>query len=136
MPNEKGGSGGCLCGGVRYRVTGALIDVSACHCSQCRKTTGHFFASTTCSLEALKFDNEETLSWYESSAGAHRGFCSHCGSSLFWRRASEDKIDILAGTLDKPTGLKTLDHIFTANKGDYYEIAGDLPQYPQHRGAR
>ena len=136
MPNEKGGSGGCLCGGVRYRVTGPLIDVSACHCSQCRKTTGHFFASTTCSLEALKFDNEETLSWYESSAGAHRGFCSRCGSSLFWRLAKEDKIDILAGTLDAPTGLKMADHIFTANKGDYYEIAGGLPQYPQHRNTR
>ncbi len=136
MPNEKGGSGGCLCGGVRYLVKGALSDVAGCHCSQCRKTTGHYFATTTCSLDALKFETEETLSWYESSEGAHRGFCARCGSSLFWRRATEDKIDILAGTLDSPTGLAMVDHIFTADKGDYYEIADGLPQYPQHRGAQ
>ncbi len=136
MANEKGGSGGCLCGGVRYLVKGALSDVSACHCSQCRRTTGHFFAATTCALDALKFEVEETLSWYESSHGAHRGFCTRCGSSLFWRRATEDKVDILAGTLDSPTGLAMIDHLFAADKGDYYEIADGLPQYPQHRGPR
>ncbi|KKN84871.1 hypothetical protein LCGC14_0283960 [marine sediment metagenome] len=129
MPTEKGRSGGCLCGGVRYRVKGALIDVSACHCSQCRKTTGHFFASTTCSLEALKFENEETLSWYESSTGAHRGFCSRCGSSLFWQPDEQDATGILAGSLDQPTGLNTMGHIFVGEKADFYEISDPLPQF-------
>lgn len=133
MPNEKGGSGGCLCGGVRYRVNGPVTDVGACHCSQCRRTTGHFFAATTCAKADLTLEADETLAWYASSPGVGRGFCSHCGSSLFWHREDGDRIDILAGTLDAPTGLKLVDHIFVANKGDYYEIADGLPQYPQRK---
>jgi hypothetical protein len=131
MPNEKGGSGGCLCGGVRYRVDGPLSDVGACHCSQCRKTTGHFFVATSCERSALHFESDETLAWYDSSPKARRGFCSRCGSSLFWQGNGRDDIDILAGTLDMPTGLKMTDHIFVADKGDYYEIADGLPQYAQ-----
>ena len=131
MPNEKGGSGGCLCGGVRYRVDGRLDDVGACHCSQCRRTTGHYFVSTTCDRSALAFKADETLAWYRSSPGARRGFCSRCGSSLFWERLGEDRIDILAGTLDQPTGLTMTDHIYVADKGDYYEIADGLPQFAQ-----
>lgn len=132
MPNEKGGSGGCLCGGVRYRVEGRLDDIGACHCSQCRKTTGHFFAATSCERAALTFEADETLAWYRSSPGARRGFCFRCGSSLFWERIGEDRIDILAGTLDQPTGLKMTDHIYVGDKGDYYEISDGLPQYAQY----
>lgn len=129
MPNDKGGSGGCLCGGVRYRVDGPLSDTGACHCSQCRKTTGHYFVAASCSRTALHFENDATLAWYESSRFARRGFCSRCGSTLFWQGNERDDIDILAGTLDAPTGLIMTDHIFVADKGDYYEIADGLPQY-------
>lgn len=132
MPNVKGGSGGCLCGGVRYRVDGRLDDVGACHCSQCRKMTGHYFAATTCARPALSFETDETLAWYQSSPGARRGFCSRCGSSLFWERIGADRIDILAGSLDQPTGLKLTDHIYVANKGDYYDIGDGLPQFDQY----
>ncbi len=127
MPNERGGSGGCLCGGVRYRVDGPLHDVVACHCSQCRRTTGHFFASTGCSRSALTLEKAATLAWYDSSPGVRRGFCARCGSSLFWERSSSHGIAILAGTLDAPTGLRLVRHIYTADKGDYYAIADELP---------
>ncbi len=129
MPNEKGGSGGCLCGGVRFRVNGPLSDVGACHCSQCRRMTGHYFAAASCARTDLSFESDETLAWYESSAMARRGFCSRCGSTLFWQGSDRDDIDILAGSLDAPTGLVMIDHIFVADKGDYYEIADGLPQY-------
>lgn len=131
MPNENGGSGGCLCGGVRYRVDGPLSDAGACHCSQCRKTTGHYFVATSCARADLTFEADETLAWYESSPQARRGFCARCGSTLFWQGKERDDIDILAGSLDLPTGLTMTDHIFTADKGDYYEIADGLPQYAQ-----
>ena len=132
MPNEKGGSGGCLCGGVRYRVAGRLEDVAACHCGQCRRTSGHYFAATSCKRPALSFESDETLAWYQSSPEARRGFCSRCGASLFWERIEGDKIDILAGTLDQPTGLKMNGHIFVDDKGDYYDIADGLPQFGQY----
>ena len=132
MPNEKGGSGSCLCGGVRYRVGGPLSDVGACHCSQCRKTTGHYFVATSCAKTDLTLESDETLAWYDSSSRARRGFCSRCGSSLFWEGVGREEIDILAGTLDQPTGLKMTDHIYVADKGDYYEIADGLPQFEQY----
>jgi hypothetical protein len=93
--------------------------------------TGHFFAAASCARADLTFDSDETLAWYESSATARRGFCLRCGSSLFWQGNDRDDIDILAGSLDAPTGLVMTDHIFVADKGDYYEITDGLPQYAQ-----
>jgi hypothetical protein len=123
--------GGCLCGGVRYEIEGALRDIVACHCSQCRKTSGHFMAATAASRSALKLTASETLRWYRSSDVAERGFCAECGGNLFWRQLDPrvQTISIAAGTLDGPvTGLKITEHIYVADKLDYYELEADVPQ--------
>lgn len=54
-----------------------------------------------------------------------------CGSSLFWQRDGSEIIDVAAGAIDSPTGLRLLGHIFVADKGDYYDIADGLPQDPR-----
>ena len=46
-------TGGCLCGAVRYRVAGPLRDVVACHCAQCRRSSGHFAAATAARYEVF-----------------------------------------------------------------------------------
>ena len=116
--------GGCLCGGVRYEAKEPLRDIIACHCSQCRKTSGHFVAATQVPTEHLTLTESATLRWYPSSATAERGFCSRCGGNLFWRPTTlgSTTTSIMAGTLDVPTGLRITQHIFTADKSDYYEI--------------
>ena len=134
MPNENGATGGCLCGGVRYRVTGELRDAIACHCMQCRKTTGHYGVFSACRNEALVLENDESLAWYESSPGVRRGFCGKCGSTLFWDNRSRDYIAVAAGSLDKPTGITLIKHIYAADKGDYYRIEGCTPA-DIHRGS-
>jgi hypothetical protein len=123
-------TGGCLCGGVRYTVRGALRDVIACHCSMCRITSGHFAAMTSARTADLHLDAEETLSWYRSSETAERGFCNRCGSNLFWRPtvAGNEVTSITAGTLETPTGLRIAEHIFVAEQSDYYRISDDAPQ--------
>jgi hypothetical protein len=123
-------TGRCLCGGVRYEVRGPLRAVIACHCSQCRRTSGHFVAATAAPTSALALTNDETLVWYASSAKAKRGFCSRCGGNLFWRptAADQDWTSIMAGTLDPPTHLSIEKHIFVADKSDYYSIADGAPQ--------
>jgi hypothetical protein len=121
-------SGGCLCGGVRYRVRGALRDAIACHCTQCRRTSGHHAAMTSAATDDLTLTSSQTLTWYRSSATAERGFCRVCGSNLFWRPEGEGRIAITAGTLDAPTGIKVMEHIFVADKGDYYSIDDNLPK--------
>ena len=121
-------AGGCLCGGVRYRVRGGLGDAIACHCGQCRRTSGHHAAMTSAPLEALSFDASQTLAWYRSSPAAERGFCRVCGSNLFWRPDGEGRMAITAGTLDAPTGIQVQEHIFVRDKGDYYSIDDGKPQ--------
>jgi hypothetical protein len=122
--------GGCLCGQVRYEVRGPLRDIVACHCSQCRRTTGHFMASTAAQKAHITFVRDEGLKWYQSSDEARRGFCANCGSPLFWDGKGKDYLAIAAGGLDVPTGLKIERHIFVADKSDYYAIDDGLPQSP------
>ncbi len=122
------GTGGCLCGAVRYVVAGPLRDVVACHCGQCRRTSGHHVAATSALREQVSINGE--VRWYASSPGARRGFCPICGSNLFWEAADGGRLAISAGTLDAPTGLRLRGHIFVADKGDYYDIADWLPQAP------
>ena len=114
--------GSCLCGAVRYEVKGPLREVIGCHCSQCRKQTGHFMAATAASHANFSLLEDRGLGWYEASATAKRGFCRICGSTLFWQGNGRDYIAIAAGSVDGPTGLKVAGHIFCADKGDYYEI--------------
>lgn len=123
MPEPLTGS--CLCGGVHYTVTGALRPVIACHCTQCRKTSGHYVAATQVARSDLTIEGE-TLVWYRSSEIASRGFCSRCGGNLFWQRHGSDRTSIFAGTLDGPTGLFMESQLYADDKGDYY----DLPTIP------
>jgi hypothetical protein len=108
---------------VRYEVRGALRPVIACHCSQCRRTSGHFVAATQAPRSALTLLAADTLGGFRSSARAERGFCSRCGGNLFWHPldADPDQMSIMAGTLDPPTGLRIEQHIFVADKSDYYD---------------
>jgi hypothetical protein len=121
-------AGGCLCGAVRYEVRGTLRQVVACHCTQCRRMTGHFLAATAARDGELTVTRDAGLKWFSASPAARRGFCGQCGSTLFWRGTGRDYTAIAAGSLDLPTGLALVQHIYTADKGDYYQIADGLPQ--------
>lgn len=120
--------GGCLCGAVRYRYRGPLREVVGCHCAPCRRTSGHFVAATQGERRRLTLEREDGLRWYESSPAVFRGFCRECGSSLFWTRGGSDRMSIMAGSLDGPTGLALTRHIHVADAGDYYAIDPDLPR--------
>jgi hypothetical protein len=124
-------AGSCLCGAVRFEVAGDLPGPDACHCSQCRKTSGHFFASTDIPRSALTVHGGENVTWYRSSHKVRRGFCKTCGSALFWDPIEKDWTGVAMGAFDKPTGTRLAKHIFVADKGDYYDIADGLPQH-QH----
>jgi len=120
--------GSCLCGRVTFVVTGAPKPPDACHCVQCGKQSGHYFVSTDVPKAALTVTGEENLAWYHSSPKVRRGFCSTCGSSLFFDPPARDWIGIAMGAFDTPTSTHMEMHIFVAEKGDYYEIADGLPQ--------
>ena len=122
--------GSCLCGAVTFEVEGSLSPVEACHCSQCRKWTGHILASTEVPRTALKINGSESVSWFQSSEKVRRGFCSSCGASLFFDPLDKEKhnwIGISMGVFDTPTNTEMALHIFVAEKGDYYKITDGLP---------
>jgi hypothetical protein len=121
-------TGSCLCGSVRYRVHGPLRDVIICHCVFCRRMSTHVGAYAACAVDDLKIESTRTLRWRRSSPKARRGFCSKCGSALFWEPTPLTHMSISAGSLNEPTGLKVSEHLCAAQKGDYYEITDGLPQ--------
>ncbi|MEM7074320.1 MAG: GFA family protein [Pseudomonadota bacterium] len=118
--------GRCMCGEVAFSVSGKVQGPSACHCGQCRKQSGHVWASAYAPESAI--DIRGHVRWYEASPTAKRGFCPRCGSFLFWTAHDEDTMSFALGALESPTGIRLEKHIFTADKGDYYDIADGVPQ--------
>ena len=120
--------GSCLCGSVTYQVTGDLTPPSACHCGQCRKQSGHYWSATNAEDADFKLTSQEGLRWFSASDTATRGFCSNCGSFLFWKRTGSDRVAIAMGSFDDSTNKTLARHIFVADKGDYYQINDNIPQ--------
>ncbi len=120
--------GSCLCGAVAVEIDGPLPLVSACHCIQCRKQSGHHWASVHIPRNSLRLTKEDGLRWYQSSNNVRRGFCGTCRAFLFWDLADEDKLSVSMGFLEAPTGTILSKHIFVAGKGDYYDLQDGLPQ--------
>ena len=116
---QKAFTGGCLCGGVRYRVSGELRGVTNCFCEQCRKSSGHHVAAAHARHADFHLENDHTLKWYRSSEKARRGFCRECGGNLFWQPDHGNTVSIMAGTLDTPTGLSTIGNVYVDDASDY-----------------
>jgi hypothetical protein len=126
--------GSCLCGGVRYEISGALTTPLYCHCSMCRKAHGTAFRSRA-GVRAADFkwvQGEELVRYYESSPGTHRGFCSVCGSPLLSRFDNRPEVfGLPLGALDDDPGVKPQYHVHVASKAPWFDITDSLPQYPE-----
>jgi hypothetical protein len=130
MSSANSVTGGCLCGAVGFAITGPMRDVINCHCGQCRRSHGHYAAYAATNPDNLTFTEDRGLKWYQSSDAARRGFCTECGSSLFWKPVDKPHIAVAAGSLDQPTGLTTTGDIFTDDMGDYYVIDDGRANWP------
>ncbi len=124
--------GSCLCGGVRYEITGPLTGALNCHCSTCRKAHGAAFRSRA-RVEAADFrwlQGEDLVTYYESSPGNHRGFCRVCGTALLSRfDFDRSQYGIALGPLDDDPGLKPERHVFVGSKAPWHDITDDLPRF-------
>ena len=128
MPDADENTGQCLCGAVRYAVSGPLRPVIDCHCQRCRRFTGHHMAATSAAAADVEIDDPgQQLTWFPVPE-AEYGFCRTCGGSLFWRAAAwPDVISICAGTLEPPTGLRTVEAWWVSQASDYF-VRPDLPE--------
>ena len=127
-------AGSCLCGRVRYEISGALRGALNCHCSMCRKAHGAAFRSRA-SVKAADFrwvQGEDLLTWYETSPGNHRGFCRICGAKLLSRFDFDPGVyGLPLGALDGDPGVKPALHVFVACKAPWHEISDGLPQHAE-----
>ena len=118
-------SGSCMCGTIHLEIDEPLEHApEACHCSKCRKQTGHFFVGVNVRRKSLRVRGEDKVTWYRSSPEVQRGFCSVCGSTLFWKPTmpNYEWTSVALGSFDTAIQLKIAKHTFVADKGHYYEI--------------
>ncbi len=122
MDHMDAAVGRCLCGTITFRVSGELRDVFNCHCTRCRRFTGHHMAATAADPDDLIIEDQgSNLRWYYPVPDAGYGFCAQCGSSLFWRTSDKPgALSICAGAIDPPTHLQTTQAWWTNEASDYY----------------
>jgi hypothetical protein len=127
--------GSCLCGAVRYEVTGAFGEIHHCHCSRCRKAHGAAF-STFGRLARAQFRitaGADAVRTYRSSPQVERTFCNTCGSNLtFAFEPLPADIWVAVGTLDDDPGTRPSAHIFAASKAPWHPITDELPAFPEY----
>lgn len=123
-------TGGCLCGAVRFEITSTPTETGACHCGMCRKVSGGVFLGVRVAKDDLRFTKTEWHAVYTSSPWAERGFCSRCGSTLYYRVTAEGDhqgtFHVGLGAFDDPDGIKLRQEIYVDHKPDGYDFAGDI----------
>jgi hypothetical protein len=123
-------TGGCMCGAVRYRLTGAGTNLCYCHCASCRRAAGAPAVPWgTFARDAFGVTRGH-LAEYRSAPPVLRGFCAQCGTSLTYRherRAAE--IDVTLASLDDPGAFAPTMHVWVSDKLPWVSIGDGLPQF-------
>ena len=132
--SAKSKTGGCMCGAVRYEVSGEPIWVGHCHCVSCRRHTGAPVVTFVCfKKEQVAFTKGERRI-YNSSPGVGRAFCGQCGTPLTWEGQSEVPergmiVEFHISTLDDPDAFIPTNHLFYPERIAWFDVADDLPRY-------
>ena len=128
--NHSTCNGACLCGSVRFHYRPPSLWCAHCHCTMCQRAHGAAVVTWVGVPEAqFQLDAGETLRWHRSSPEAERGFCSECGSTVFFRSSRwPGEMHIaranLAGEIDrKPSG-----HVFWDTHVNWLAPGDDLPR--------
>jgi hypothetical protein len=118
--------GGCLCGAVQFTAAKVETDFETCHCGMCRRWSGS--PQFAANAEGVTFDGEDKITVYDSSEWASRGFCSKCGSNLFYYLKPADRYIMCVGAFDDAAKFKLVGEIYIDHKPPGYEFAGNLPK--------
>lgn len=124
MAEISTGKGYCLCGAVTFVAKAMNKSVGACHCGMCRKWTGGPLLAVDCGSN-VSFEGSENITIFNSSQWAERGFCSKCGSHLFYRLKETQQYIVPVGLFENYDGL-VLDHqIFIDEKPSFYSFKNE-----------
>lgn len=121
--------GGCLCGAIRYKLSGPPESSTHCHCRSCQRALGGAFA-TWCSAKRDNFEViKGTIKVCETSPGVLRGFCGNCGTSLSYatKEDASGRVWFLGSTLDDPSTLAPTSHVYVSHQQPWVKINDGLP---------
>lgn len=124
-------AGSCHCGRVRVHMPGSSVGVVACHCADCQKLHGNFFALLSAERADVRWEGEENVQWYRSSTANERGFCKHCGSRLAKRPVEGTRIMVSAGLFDRQLPRKVVKNLWLEQKPAWYEAPRVGPMTPE-----
>lgn len=122
--------GSCLCGNVRYEITGKVGPIVHCHCQTCRKAHGSAFSSVA-AVDDCDFllVGHGVLKSFESSEGKQRFFCQDCGTQIYAKRENTAHIILRLGSLDDDPESAEKCHIWVSDKASWYSLNAQLPEY-------
>lgn len=127
MIETKQRQGGCLCGAVTFTAKRSADTVSACHCTMCRKWGGGPFMEIDCGT-GVEFTGAENISIFNSSDWAERGFCSRCGTHLFYRLKEGQRHMMPVGLFEGGEDLSFTKQVFIDEKPTYYKFSNDTKE--------
>jgi hypothetical protein len=129
--------GSCLCGEVKYELTGSINEVAVCHCTQCKRAQGTPFATNApVELAKCKFsNNSDSIKAYFSSPNKKRVFCDNCGTPLYSQRIDKpETIRLRLGTVTDGHIPKPSYEIYCESKSDWFNENTNRPKYEKNRG--
>lgn len=124
-------TGACHCGRVRVTMPADSAGIIACHCADCQKLHGNFFALLSAERSAVSWEGEEHIRWYRSSPENERGFCMHCGSRLAKRPLAGARIMVAAGLFERTLPRKITKNLWLEQKPAWYEAPRSGPLTPE-----
>ncbi len=119
-------TGKCLCGAIRFQAEEVDPHLHGCHCSMCRGWSGGPMLAV--GVGSVAFQGEDKLKRYSSSDWAERGFCSECGTNLFYRLKEADQYILCMGAFEDQSGFKLVGEIYVDEKPPGYDFAGEHPR--------
>ena len=125
--------GGCLCGGVRYRLHNEPAQLSDCHCSDCRRASAAPFVTWGTirrkDIEILSGELRKVI-----YADRLRSFAACCGTPLFFQDdAVSESIDVTIASLDHPEGFSPAVAIWTEDRLPWAVLDPAYRTYPRGR---
>jgi hypothetical protein len=128
---EKVIHGSCLCGAVRFEISGPLDPVGHCHCTICQRAHGAAFV-TWAAIPEQRLEvtaGEATLVDYRSSEIGTRSFCGRCGSSLFCTLTTHPGVvDVALASLAPGHGAIPRAHLYWDDRAEWLKVGDELPK--------
>jgi hypothetical protein len=122
-------TGSCLCGGVRFELSEAPLDVGYCHCTRCQGRTGSGF-SAQARIDGRSFRllaGEELVGgWRHPDGGFEKCFCRECGAHLFSRNPDDpSQMSVRMAAFDGDPGVRPTFRAFVAYAAEWEPIPDD-----------